>query len=171
MTICVTFNESVPRKAALMTEQTSDTTDHLTYVRVFEAPRELVFRCMIEPEHLTHFWGPEGMSTPLDGITVDARPGGAFETVMVSDANGSSYRMRAVYDEVEPPERLSWTEPDSGMRSVTSFAVLADGRTEVTINQFNVPVPYRSPQSQAGFATSLQKFAAYLANTVNEQAR
>ena len=39
----------------------------LTYTRVFDAPRELVFRWMLEPEHLTHFWGPAGMSTPLDG--------------------------------------------------------------------------------------------------------
>jgi uncharacterized protein YndB with AHSA1/START domain len=27
------------------------------HTRVFDAPRELVFRCMTEPEHLTHFWG------------------------------------------------------------------------------------------------------------------
>jgi uncharacterized protein YndB with AHSA1/START domain len=40
----------------------------LTYTRVFDAPRELVFRCMIEPEHLTHFWGPAGVSTPLESI-------------------------------------------------------------------------------------------------------
>jgi uncharacterized protein YndB with AHSA1/START domain len=30
----------------------------LTYTRVFDAPRELVFGCMLEPEHLTRFWGP-----------------------------------------------------------------------------------------------------------------
>jgi uncharacterized protein YndB with AHSA1/START domain len=36
----------------------------LTYTRIFDAPRELVFRCMIEPEHLTHFWGPAGVSAP-----------------------------------------------------------------------------------------------------------
>ena len=29
----------------------------LEFTRIFDAPRELVFRCMIEPEHLTHFWG------------------------------------------------------------------------------------------------------------------
>jgi uncharacterized protein YndB with AHSA1/START domain len=69
----------------------------LTYTRVFDAPRELVFRCMLEPEHLTHFWGPAGTTTPLDGITVDPRPGGVFEALMVSDADGSSYTMRAVY--------------------------------------------------------------------------
>jgi uncharacterized protein YndB with AHSA1/START domain len=31
----------------------------LVFVRVFDAPRELVFRCMIEPEHLTHFWAQQ----------------------------------------------------------------------------------------------------------------
>ena len=67
----------------------------LIYTRVFDAPRELVFRCMTEPEHLTHFWGPAGVSTPLESITVDARPGGVFETVMVSDADGSQYPVRA----------------------------------------------------------------------------
>ena len=30
----------------------------LVCARVFDAPRELVFRCMTEPEHLAHFWGP-----------------------------------------------------------------------------------------------------------------
>ena len=83
----------------------------LIYTRVFDAPRELVFRCMTEPEHLTHFWGPAGVSTPLENIKVDARPGGVFETVMVNDADGSQYPMRAVYVEVVEPERLVWTEP------------------------------------------------------------
>ena len=43
-------------------------TRELKISRVFDAPRELVFRCMITPEHLTHFWGPVGMSTPLESI-------------------------------------------------------------------------------------------------------
>jgi uncharacterized protein YndB with AHSA1/START domain len=48
----------------------------LTFTRVFEAPRELVFRCMIEPEHLTCFWSPAGVRTPLENIKVDPRPEG-----------------------------------------------------------------------------------------------
>lgn len=43
----------------------------LNLTRVFDAPRELVFRCMITPEHLTHFWGPAGVSAPLD-LVLDA---------------------------------------------------------------------------------------------------
>ncbi len=135
----------------------------LIYTRVFDAPRELVFRCMIEPEHLTHFWGPAGVSTPLENIKVDARPGGVFETVMVNDADGSQYPMRAVYVEVVEPEKLVWTEPDTGVTTTSTLSDLGGTRTEVRIRQTNVPEAFRSPEAQAGFATSLDRFAAYLA--------
>ena len=136
--------------------------DELTYARVFDAPRDLVFRCMIEPEHLTHFWGPAGVSTPLDTIRVDARPGGIFESVMVNDADGSRYRLRVIYDEVVAPERLAWTDQDTGMTTTSTFTDLGGGRTEVRIHQAKVPAAMRSPEAQAGFVTSLDRFAAYL---------
>ena len=69
-----------------MTDATRDAGE-LTYTRVFHAPRGLVFRCMVDPEHLTHFWGPTGVTTPLEGIKTDVRPGGIFETVMVNDSD------------------------------------------------------------------------------------
>ena len=134
----------------------------LTFTRVFDAPRDLVFRCMLEPEHLTHFWGPAGTSAPLARITVDPRPGGVFEVVMVSDADGSSYTMRAVYLEIVPPERIVWSEPGTGVVTTSTFTDLAGARTEVRIHQANVPPGARSPESQAGFLTSLDRFAAYL---------
>jgi uncharacterized protein YndB with AHSA1/START domain len=134
----------------------------LSYSRVFDAPRELVFRCMIDPEHLTHFWGPAGMSTPLQDIKVDARPGGVFETVMVNDADGSRYPVRAVYVEVVEPERLVWTEPATGVTTTSTFVDLGAARTEIRIRQANVPEAFRRPEAQAGFSTSLEKFAAYL---------
>ena len=46
------------------TADTSNDLGEVTYTRVFDAPRELVFDCMLDPKHLTHFWGPTGMSTP-----------------------------------------------------------------------------------------------------------
>jgi uncharacterized protein YndB with AHSA1/START domain len=137
--------------------------DELIFTRVFDAPRDLVFRCMIEPKHLTHFWGPAGVSAPLDKISVDARPGGVFETVMVNDADGSEYRLRVIYDEVAEPERLAWTDPDSGMTTTSTFTDLGGGRTEVRIHQTRVPAPFRTPEARAGFATSLDRFAAYAA--------
>jgi len=134
----------------------------LVFTRVVEAPRALVFRCMTEPEHLTHFWGPAGVSAPLDQITVDARPGGVFETVMVNDADGGEYRTHVIYDEVVVPERLAWTDPDTGMTTISTFTDLGGDRTEIRIHQAKVPEPFRSPQAQAGFLTSLDRFAAYL---------
>ena len=135
----------------------------LIYTRVFDAPRELVFRCMTEPEHLAHFWGPAGTHTPVTGITADPRPGGIFETVIVSDGDGSQYTMHAVYVEVVPPERLVWTEPATGVTTTSTFTDLGGARTEVRIHQRNVPDAFRTPEAQAGFRTSLDRFAAYLA--------
>ena len=135
----------------------------LHFTRVFDAPRELVFTCMTDPDHLTHFWGPTGVSTPLETIVVDARPGGVFKTVMVSDADGTEYPTQAIYDEVRAPERLVWTEPGTGMRVTSEFVELADGRTEVQIHQVNVPEAFSSAEAQAGFLSSLDRFADYLA--------
>lgn len=135
----------------------------ITYTRVFDAPRELVFRCMLEPEHLTHFWGPTGMSTPLDKITIDPRVGGVFETVMVNDATGEQYPSRGVYTVIDEPSTLAWEEPAVGMTCTTTFADLGDGRTEVRIHQANIPAMFTTDEAQAGFTSSLDRFAAYLA--------
>jgi uncharacterized protein YndB with AHSA1/START domain len=140
-----------------MTEQV------LRFTRVFDAPRELVFSCMVDPEHLTHFWGPIGVSAPLEQIIVDARPGGAFRTVMVNDADGSTYPTSARYLEVSPPERLSWVEDHSGMTVTATFTALGDDRTRLDIEQTDVPAQMMEPAAQAGFLTSLDRFAAHLA--------
>jgi uncharacterized protein YndB with AHSA1/START domain len=145
--------------------------DELIFTRVFDAPRDLVFRCMIEPEHLTHFWGPAGVSAPLDKISVDARPGGVFESVMVNDADGSEYRVHVVYDEVVAPERLAWTDPGTGMTTTSTFTDLGGGRTEVRIHMAKVPAPMRGPEARAGFATSLDRFAAYLGEVASNEGR
>jgi uncharacterized protein YndB with AHSA1/START domain len=134
----------------------------LNLTRVFDAPRDLVFRCMISPEHLTHFWGPAGVSAPIEHIQVDPRPGGVFETLMVNDTNGSTYPTRAVYVEVTAPERLVWTETHTGMTMAATFIDLGDSRTELRIRQTNVPEAALRPEARAGFLTSLDKFGAYL---------
>ncbi|MEV4314498.1 SRPBCC domain-containing protein [Actinocrispum sp. NPDC049592] len=140
-------------------------TGELTYKRVHRASPELLFDCMTQPEHLIHFWGPTGTTTPLDGIVVDLRPGGAFETTMVNDADGSAYTMRAIYAEIERPHRLVWIEGEveGGMRTEITFTQLSNGDTEVVTHQTNVPAAYMSAEARAGFATSLDRFEKYLA--------
>jgi uncharacterized protein YndB with AHSA1/START domain len=143
---------------------TKTTLGEVTYTRVYDAPRELVFRCMITPEHLTHFWGPVGVSTPVENISVDPRPGGVFETIMVNDADGTEFPMRGVYVEVTEPERLVWTERDveGGMTTSVTFRDLGNGKTEVVAHQTNIPEMFRTAESQAGMQSSFDRFAAYL---------
>jgi uncharacterized protein YndB with AHSA1/START domain len=135
-----------------------------TYRRLHRASRELLFDCLTQPEHLTRFWGPDGTTTPVDGITIDLRPGGAFETVMVNTADGTSYPMRAVYREVVRPERLVWTESDvaGGMTTTITLTDLGDGRTEIVTHQTNVPPLMAGPDARRGFQTSLRRFADYV---------
>jgi uncharacterized protein YndB with AHSA1/START domain len=136
----------------------------LTYRRVHDAPRQLLWDCMTRPEHLAHFWGPAGTTTPLDGITVDLRPGGVFETVMVNDTDGGTYTMHARYVEVRRPDRLVWTEPAAGMTTTITFTDLGGGRTEVVTHQASVPAAYLSHEAQQGFQTSLDRCGAYVAS-------
>ncbi|GIJ07061.1 SRPBCC domain-containing protein [Micromonospora andamanensis] len=136
--------------------------DEFVYRRVLRAPRELVWRCLTEPAELARFWGPHGMDTPIDGIIVELRPGGRFETLMLG-TNGS-HRMVATFTEVVPPERLAWIEPASGMHTTSTLADLGDGTTSVVIHQRHVPEAMRLPEARAGFRTSLDKLEKHLAH-------
>lgn len=154
---------------AARTDDPASPTGELTFSRVFEAPPALVFRCMTDAQHLTHFWGPTGTTTPIGGIVIDPRPGGVFETMMVNDKDGSRYRMRAVLDDVIEPERLVWTDVDSGMVTTVLFTDLGGGRTEVHIRQTCVPGPVMAADAQAGFLTSLDRLTEY-AETLTQRA-
>ena len=135
-----------------------------TYRRVHNASRELLFDCMTRPEHLTHFWGPDGTTTPVDEIVVDLRPGGTFQTEMVNVTDGSRYVMHAVFVTVERPAKLAWTESDveGGMLTTITFNDLGNGRTEVVTHQTNVPPEFAGAQARSGFETSLRRFDEYV---------
>ena len=137
----------------------------LTYRRIFDAPPALVFECMTTPTHLTNFWGPVGTSTPIEGIVVEPRPGGRFETVMINEETGDRYPTRAVYVTFDPPRALSFTEADveGGMLTSIAFNDLGDGRTETVTHQTNVPEMYMGPEARAGMESSFAKMDAYLA--------
>lgn len=74
-----------------------------TVVRVFDAPRELVFKTMTESEHLRHWWGPKGCK--LEVAKNEVRPGGVFHYCM-RFAPGIEMWGKFVYREITPPERL-----------------------------------------------------------------
>jgi uncharacterized protein YndB with AHSA1/START domain len=138
--------------------------DELVYRRVLAAPRELVWRCLTEPAELARYWGPSGMSTPLDGIVVELHPGGRFETLMLGERG--SHRMSATFTEVVAPERLAWVESATGMHTTSTLHDLGDDRTEVVIHQRNVPEMMRGPEARAGFLTSLDKLEEHLTHLI-----
>jgi uncharacterized protein YndB with AHSA1/START domain len=121
--------------------------------------------------HLSRFWGPEGTHTPIDGITVDLRPGGAFETIMINDRTGATHTMRAVYLEVREPEYLSWQETASGMITELEFVEHGESTTEVITTQRGVPPAMRGREARAGWQTALDRNAAYLAALVADPTR
>ena len=82
--------------------------------RVFDAPRELVFKMFKEPEHLKHWWGPRGWELPV--CSVDFRPGGVWHYCMkcVDRNQGQFYGMeswgKGIYKEISEPESISYTD-------------------------------------------------------------
>jgi uncharacterized protein YndB with AHSA1/START domain len=106
-------------------------------IRVYDAPRELVWRAWTEPAELVQWWGPSGWSTPLDTVTMEVRPGGTFRLTSISD-EGAEMPVAGVYREVVEPERLVLEEPPEhawheGSVSTVTFTDLGEGRTEVAL--------------------------------------
>jgi uncharacterized protein YndB with AHSA1/START domain len=97
----------------------------ITITRVFDAPREEVWRAWTEPERIAQWWGKRGWSTPVSSVELDVRPGGAFRLNSINDDDGREMPIDAVYTEVVEHERLVF-----GTSSVT-FIDLGDGRTEM----------------------------------------
>ncbi len=80
----------------------------VSFTRVFDARRELVWRAWTTPEHVQQWMlGPKGWTMPV--CEIDLRPGGDWHFVW-RRADGSEMSMRGVYREVTPPERLVHTE-------------------------------------------------------------
>src|SRR3954454_24837466 len=58
------------------------TEDGITITRVFEAPRERVWREWTEPEPFADWFGGPGFEVPLSTVSMDVRPGGALRATM-----------------------------------------------------------------------------------------
>jgi uncharacterized protein YndB with AHSA1/START domain len=102
--------------------------------RVFDAPRELVFKAYTDPEQVPHWWGPRNVTTIVDKM--DVKPGGEWRYIH-RDADGTEYGFRGEYREVVPPERLVSTfefEPMPGHVMVdTAVFEDLDGKTRLTV--------------------------------------
>lgn len=114
----------------------------IVIVRVFGAPRELVFKAWTEPERFATWFGEHGSSIPLENISMDARPGGAWSAVMIHGPERIEIPFAGEFREVVEPERVVMTlaDPDDPASEnvevlTAEFRDLGDGRTEMTFTQ------------------------------------
>lgn len=142
----------------------------LIIARLFDAPRELVFRVWTQPEHLARWWGPRGFT--VLSYRADARPGGRFRFGVRSPEN-TEHWAHGVYREVTEPERLvfstSWEHPDGSPKHETLVTLtFADrgGKTELTLHQTLFESITSHDMHQDGWSTTLDLLEEYLAQTV-----
>src|SRR5262245_49274483 len=106
----------------------------IVMTRVFDAPRELVFKAHVDPELVAKWWGLRANATIVDKL--DVRPGGAWRYIERSP-DGNEHAFRGEFREVVPPERLSYTfeyEPMPGHVVVDTLTfVETDGKTTLTV--------------------------------------
>jgi len=139
----------------------------LVITRIFDAPRELVFKAWTDPAHLVHWFGPRGFSLP--SCKLDSRPAGNWRCCMLSP-EGREHWVRGTFREIVEPERLvfSWAHenPNGTLEHETLVAVtLVDlgGKTKLTLRHaIFESIPARD-EHHNGWTSSLERLAEYLA--------
>ena len=81
----------------------AEKSDEFIISRVFDAPRERVWKAWTEAERLKQWWGPKGFT--VSHCTVDLRPGGVMHYCLRSP-EGDDMWGKFVYREIVKPEKL-----------------------------------------------------------------
>src|SRR5438552_14738110 len=75
----------------------------LTITRLLNAPRDLVWKVWTDPEHIKHWWGPNGFTNTISRM--DVKAGGTWDLIM-HGPDGTDYKNKSVYKEVVKNEKL-----------------------------------------------------------------
>ena len=153
----------------------------IVITRVFDAPRDRVFKAWTEPERVMRWWGPDGFTTPV--CKIDLRPGGVFHNCMRSP-EGRDFWSKGVYREIVEPERIVcsdfFSDEEGNLVQPTHYGMSPewpaealvtvtfaehDGKTKFTLHHAvgSAPASERD-QCQAGWTESLDRLAEYLAS-------
>jgi uncharacterized protein YndB with AHSA1/START domain len=132
--------------------------------RVFDAPRELVFKLFTDPTAIPHWWGPRRLTTTVEKM--DVRPGGAWRFVQ-RGPDGGEFAFRGEYREIVPPERLVSTFEFEGfaghvMLDTTTFED-HNGQTKLTSTLLYASVEDRDGHLQSGMEPGMRESHARFA--------
>ncbi|MBB6119086.1 SRPBCC family protein [Nocardiopsis algeriensis] len=126
--------------------------------RTFDAPRDVVFRAMTEPEHLARWWGLAETETVVDRL--ELRPGGTWRFVE-KGPDGREDAFRGVFHDVVAPERFVQTFEYEGMPghvAMETHALEEDGgRTRYTSVSVFQSVEDRDGMVRSGMETGLRQ--------------
>ncbi|MGH7907403.1 MAG: SRPBCC family protein [Candidatus Binataceae bacterium] len=140
----------------------------LTITRIFDAPRDLVWKAWIEPERLVRWHGPRGFKTTI--ITADFRAGGAYRFHM-RGPEGDDHWTQGACREIVPPKRLvlagCWTDADGNPKSPETLVTVTfeelGGKTKLTLHQTGFESVTARDAHRGGWTSSLDRLGEYLA--------
>ena len=136
-----------------------------TITRMFNAPRELVFKAWTEPAQLAAWFGPRGTRTPPESVELDLRPGGRWRARMIREDTGAEFPSGGEYREIVEPERLVFTWALDG-RGGTSLVTITftdhGGKTEMTFHQAGFPDEGERAGVHDGWASAFERLSDHL---------
>ena len=79
--------------------------------RIINAPRELVFKVLTDPNHIVEFWGPNGFTNTTKSM--DVKVGGQWLFTM-HGPDGTNWPNRIIYRQIEAPRLIIWEHDNGG---------------------------------------------------------
>jgi uncharacterized protein YndB with AHSA1/START domain len=112
----------------------------ITMTRVFDAPRERVWKEWTEPERFADWFGGPEADVPLGTVSMDVKEGGAWRATMFAGPDRREIQWKGRFHEVIEPERLVFTISDRPGDDDWELVIvvlrdLGDGRTEMLLEQ------------------------------------
>ena len=140
----------------------------ITIRRVFDAPREDVWKEWTEPERFADWFGGSESEVPLASVSMDVRPGGSWRLTMFAEPGRREIKWKGEYREVVAPERLVFTvsdQPEEDLYELVTVVLtdLGDGRTEMHFEQRGNLTPEVYEHAEKGWGGFFDRIAERLA--------
>lgn len=145
----------------------AELTTGITITRVFDAPRERVWREWTEPDRFADWFGGRESEVPLSTVSMDVKPGGTLRATMFAGPDRREIRWKGEYVEVVEPERLVFTLSDQPTEDYELIVVvlndLGDGRTEMHFEQRGRMPAEAYERAGQGWSTFFDRIEEHLA--------